>query len=425
MHDSQVTTIEDILGFLKFGGEFRQQNQKEAYDWTEETLVKFKYAYDLNRAEKGLLKQYIAKVTGYSRAQVTRLISQYVKTGKVQAHHGDRQTFAKKYGPEDVKLLAQTDELHNFPNGCALKKTLERMYKVFGRKEFEQLSNISAAHIYNLRATAEYQRVTKNYQKTKPHVVNIGERRKPDPNGKPGYLRVDTVHQGDKDGEKGVYHINTIDEVTQFEFIGACEKISEAYLKPLLLRLLDEYPFQIIEFHSDNGSEFINGVVCALLNKMLIQLTKSRARRTNDNALIEGKNGSIVRKWVGYGFIGQQHAGQINDFYFDYFNEYLNYHRPCAFAIEIADAKKKGKIRKVYRQQDYQTPYEKLKSLENAEQYLKKGITFEQLHKMAIRITDNEMAKLVQAQLLDLNENILKKVFASKSQQPQVLQKLG
>jgi len=109
----------------------------------------------------------------------------------------------------------------------------------------------------------------------------------------------------------------------------------------------------------------------------------------------------------------------------NYFNEYLNYHRPCAFAIEIADAKKKGKIRKVYRQQDYQTPYEKLKSLENAQQYLKKNTTLGQLYKIAIRITDNEMAKLVQAQLLDLNENILKKVFANKSQQSQYLQKLG
>jgi len=417
MHDSQVNTIEDIIGILKYGGTFEQKDYKEAYEWIEKTLIKFQYALKLTKKEKGMIKQYIEKITGYSRSQVTRLVAQYVKKGKIQAHYGHGHTFGKKYLREDVKLLAQTDELHNFPNGYALKKNLERMFTVFKQKAFERLSQISVSHIYNLRNTPLYQRFTKNYQKTKPHVSsNIGERRKPEPEGKPGYLRVDTVHQGDRDGEKGVYHINTIDEVTQFEFIGACEKISEAYLIPVLERLIAEYPFVIIEFHSDNGSEYINGVVCKLLNKLLIALTKSRSRRTNDNALVEGKNGGVIRKWIGYGFIEQIHAQRINTFYFEYFNEYLNYHRPCGFAREVQDPNKKGKIKKVYRYEDYMTPYEKLKSLKNAQQYLTSDTTLKKLSQTAMRITDNDMAKLVQAQLTDLNEAILRKVFKDKSQ---------
>ena len=426
MHDSQVNTIEDIVGIIKYSGEFEQQNQKEAYDWIEQTLVKFRYAISLNKKEKGAVRQYIEKITGYSRAQVTRLISQYVKTGRVQAHYGHRHEFGRKYTQEDVKLLAQTDELHNFPNGYALKKNLERMYRVFKENAFERLSQISVAHIYNLRHTPLYQRFTKKYEKTKPSVSrNIGERRKPAPEGRPGYLRVDTVHQGDRDGEKGVYHINTVDEVTQFEFIGACEKISEAFLKPLLEKLMAEYPFVIIEFHSDNGSEYINGIVAKLLNKLLIALTKSRARRTNDNALVESKNGSVIRKWIGYGFIEQSHAHRINIFYFDHFNEYLNYHRPCGFSRDLEDPNKKGKIKKVYRYEDYMTPYEKFKSLKNAKQYLKPDITLWQLNKTALRLTDNAMAKQVQDQLTALNDDIVKKTFKSKKQSYQGSQNRG
>jgi len=80
------------------------------------------------------------------------------------------------------------------------------------------------------------------------------------------------------------------------------------------------------------------------------------------------KNGWVLRKWMGYGHIGQRHAKGINEFYFDCFNEYLNFHRPCAFPMEVKD--KKGKIKKKYRYQDYMTPYEKLRSIPDARVYL-------------------------------------------------------
>ena len=140
-----------------------------------------------------------------------------------------------------------------------------------------------------------------------------------------------------------MYHINIVDEVTQWEYIGAVEKISEAHLVPLLVRLINQYPFAVFEFHADNGSEYINRQVARMLNKLLVTLTKSRSRQTNDNALVESKNGSIIRKWMGYGFIDQKHAGRVNDFYFDIFNEYLNFHRPCGFATEVKDKKVKSK----------------------------------------------------------------------------------
>ena len=139
-----------------------------------------------------------------------------------------------------------------------------------------------------------------SYQATRPTEVAIGERRRPEPNGRPGYLRIDTVHQGDLEGVKGVYHINAVDEVTQWQVVGAAAQISEAYLLPVLEAMLEQFPFRILGFHSDNGSEFINHTVAQLLNKLLIEQTKSRPRHSNDNGLVEAKNGAVVRKHMGY-----------------------------------------------------------------------------------------------------------------------------
>jgi len=406
MNDSPLKTIEELRKFLKSSTlfVFKGQKRTEIYEWVEDTIIKFDY-HILGKKDKGIIKQYLEKITGLSRAQVTRLITKQRKTGRVAIEKSNHRIFPKKYSDEDIWLLAITDELHDFPNGVMIKKILGRMFKEYRDSLYKNISNISVGHIYNLRKSVHYQRLTKKYEKTKPRVVNIGERRKPTPNGVPGYLRVDTVHQGDMGKLKGVYHINISDEVTQFEMAGAIEKISEAFLAPLLLKLINKFPFRVFEFHSDNGSEYVNHVVVNMLNKLLIKLTKSRSRQTNDNAQIESKNGSIIRKWIGYGFIGQKHAPEINDFYFDIFNEYLNFHRPCAFATETVD--KKGKIKKVYKEKDYMTPYEKLKSLPNYQLYLKAGITIEMLDKIAERKNDNEIAKEVQDRRYKLFNKIL------------------
>ena len=162
--------------------------------------------------------------------------------------------------------------------------------------------------------------------------------------------------------------------------------------------------FRIVEFHADNGSEFINRVVVRLLNKLLITLTKSRPRHCNDNALVETKNGAVLRKWMGYQFIEQKHAKKINEFYFGCFNEYINYHRPCGFATRLQD--QKGKVKKIYRPDDFQTPYEKLKSISESNKYLKEGISFATLDKIVYSKTDNEMAAAVQKHRSRLFEQI-------------------
>lgn len=395
MNDTQINTLKEVKEFLtqKNKVRFKYQNKIQAYSWIQDTLVKFEYIKQ-TKSDKGALRTYLALMTGYSRAQSTRLIAQYLRTGCVQITEYQRHSFSRKYEDSDLKLLAFTDELHEFPNGNAVKTTLKRLAVL--DPQYKSISKVSVSHIYNLRKKPAYQRITKRFEKTKWKYtpVTIGQRQKPQPQGRPGFIRIDSVHQGDRLKTKGVYHINSIDEVTQFEFIGAVKAPTEKHMLPLLEQLINAYPFRILGFHADNGSEFINQHVAAMLNKLLIKLTKSRPRHSNDNALIESKNGTIIRKWLGYGFIDSSNASRLNEFYFASFNHYLNFHRPCAFATHLIDAK--GKIRKIYPLKNYKTPYEKFKSLPRCRRYLKKGLSIKQLDHIANAHTDNQMAQIVQ-----------------------------
>ena len=202
---------------------------------------------------------------------------------------------------------------------------------------------------------------------TQARQVSIAERRKPDPRNRPGFLRVDTVHQGQRDGQAGVFHINAVDTVIQWEVVGCVPTICERHLLPVLEAILHQFPFRILGFHCDNSGEFINHLVAELLNKLLIEFTKSRPYRTTDNALVESKNGAVIRKHIGHGLIPAEHAEAFQKFLCNPLQSYLNFHRPCGFATVLYGAR--GKRRRVYRADDYRTPYEKLTSLPKWERF--------------------------------------------------------
>lgn len=396
---NNLNTIEQMEAFLT-GSQpiaFAVSGSKdERYQFVEKLLMRFNYGR-LKRREKGVVIRFLRKVSGYSRQQLTRMIHRYLEQGELKRQQKTVNGFGKFYTREDIQRLAQLDQRHDTPNGMMVKKLCERAYHQFDDLNYERLSHISVAHIYNLRQSADYKKHRCHYTKTKsPKGVMIGERRKPCANGQPGYIRIDTVHQGDCDGNKGVYHINAVDEVTQFEVVVSVEKISEAYLIPALKQLLTTFPFTIINFHSDNGSEYVNKTVAKLLKKLLIEFTKSRPRHSNDNALAEGKNAAVVRKTFGYTHIPQHYAQQLNQFNQQALNPYINYHRPCLYPTITVDSK--GKQKKTYEYKHMMTPYEKLKSLPDAQKYLKPDVTFNQLDDIARAMTDNEAADYLQQQ---------------------------
>jgi hypothetical protein len=371
-------------------GKFTVIDKTEAYAWIAVTLKGYNYR-KLSRHERGLVIAYIQKLTGYKQRQTNRLIAQWMKTTKLTRKVYKHHKFNGKYTRADCILLAQVDEAHSVLSGPATRLILEREYVQFGKPEYERLAGISVSHIYNLRKTYLYHQHAAVFTKTKGPKNTLGLRRKPEPNGKPGYIRIDTEHQGDgSNGEKGVYNINFVDEVTQWEFVACVPTICDRDMLPILEAILALYPFVIIEFHADNGSEYINKLVAKLLNRLHITLSKSRPRRHNDNALVETKNGGIIRKHMGYNHIPKDYAGAINSWYQQWFNTYLNYHRPCGFATTTVDHK--GKERKVYKPKDYMTPYSKLKSLPSADQYLKPNVSFAQLDRIAYLLSDTDYA---------------------------------
>lgn len=393
MQGGEKLSLEQMRALVEASSEvaFEGQRRSEIYSWVEQVLAGQQYRKQ-GRRVRGLLRQYVAKMTGLSRAQVTRLIGRYLDHGAVPETRYRRHRFAQRYTRADVAVLAGVDEAHETLSGPATKRILEREYNEFSQPEYERLAAISVAQLYRLRKRAAYRQRRARFTKTNPTQVVIGERRRPEPNGRPGYLRVDTVHQGDREGAKGVYYINSVDEVTQWQVVGCTPAISEAWLEPLLTSMLKQFPFVIRGFHSDNGSEFVNHTVAKLLEKLLIEQTKSRPRHSNDNGLVEAKNGAVIRKHMGYGHIAAPHAERIQYFYEEHFNGYLNFHRPCAQADVEVDSK--GKQRRRYKR--YQTPLETLLALPQPKQNLRRGVTIDALRAHGQRMSDTQAARQMQ-----------------------------
>ena len=407
MNDKQLLTLAQLQAFLNgtMAVDFSVAPD-ERYEFIARTVHRFAYRR-LKRAQKAVVLRFLERVSGYSRQQLTRLVKRGGERAPLtKRYHGSRTSFVRTYTSADVLLLAATDTLHGTLSGLATKKLMERAYRLFADARYERLAAISVGHLYNLRKQSSYQRHRRAWTKTRPVTVAIGQRRAPAPNNQPGYLRVDSVCQGDQDGLKGLYHINAADCVTQYEAVATCERISEAFLIPVLEALLLSFPFVILGFHSDNGSEYINHQVAKLLNKLLIEeQTKSRSRHSNDNALAESKNGAIVRKHWGYSHIPQRFATLVNAFCRDQLNPYVNFHRPCLFAETLTNTK--GRQRKRYPYNLMMTPYEKLKSLPNPDQFLKPNVTFEHLDAQATAMSDNEAAE----RLNKARATLLKTIF--------------
>ena len=263
------------------------------------------------------------------------------------------------------------DEAFGQPSGPATKRILWRQHHVFGDGRFERLAGISNGHIYNLRGRRAYRRARTTFRTTRGAPSPIGRRRRPRPEGRPGFVRVDTVHSGDRDGEKGAYIINMVDEVTQFQQLAAVRRITEHFMVPVLGALVGAFPFGVLGFHSDSGSEFINQRVAEMLNKLHVEdFTKSRPRRSNDNALVESKNGNVVRRWLGRSHIPASLAPHADAFLRDHLSPFLNHHRACLFAVEVEGAN--GRRRRKYPRELVMTPYEKLRSLPGADGFLKR-----------------------------------------------------
>ncbi len=298
---SESLSLPEIEAFLgaSDGVRFQGGSRSELYAWVERLVCPQEHAGQTPRV-KGLLRAYVERMTGLSRAQTTRLVGSYLKTGQVRARAAGGHRFQRRYTPADAALLATVDLAHDCLSGPA------------------------------------------------------------------------TRH------------------------------ISEAYLLPVLYNILHQFPFAILNFHSDNGSEFLNAQVARMLEKLRVEQTKSRPRHCGDNGLVEAKNAAIVRKHKGWGHIDPSHAERLNQFYTSFLNPYVNYHRPSA--QPETDIDPRGRKRTFCR--NWLTPLEKLLTLHRPQQYLKPGITLQTLRRIAAARSDTECATRLQTASTDLAQRL-------------------
>lgn len=239
MQNAERLTPEQIREFLQSsqGIEFVGQNRAERYEFVQRVLVAQEYAVQ-SKKQRGTIRGFLSKVTGLSLPQITRLIRKYRQSGVVEPRAYRRRRFPSKYTNRDVELLAEVDRAHGWLSGPATVRILKREFEQYGKAEYARLAGISVSHLYNLRHSNRYRKMAAEWKPTQPTAIAIGERRKPDPQGRPGFVRIDTVHQGDWEGAKGVYHINAVDAVTQWQVVGCVERINEQFLLPVLEAML-------------------------------------------------------------------------------------------------------------------------------------------------------------------------------------------
>lgn len=397
MNEAQVRTLQQVRQVLAGtqAMEFQAAADDEGrYAWIGSVLKRFDYPR-LRRTDRGPVLAYLQRLSGYSRAQITRLVNRWT-AGKalVKNYSAPRQPFARRYTTADVAVLVEVDRAMGTLSGPATACVLRRQRDLFKDERFERLGSISVGHLYNLRNSAGYRNQRVLLTKTRPSKNTcIGVRKAPAPEGRPGFIRIDSVHQGDLNGIKGLYHVNAVDCVTQWQVVASVQTISEAHLLSVIEQMLEQFPFEILGFHADNGSEYVNHKVARLLEKLRIEFTRSRPRHSNDNGLAETKNGAVVRKEFGYEHIHRRHAARFDTYCREYLNPFLNYHRPCLFATVMADPKKPGRIKRVYRPKDAMTPLDKLASLPNAASYLRPGVALLELQQLARALTDVQAAE--------------------------------
>lgn len=408
MNETRLETIEQIEQFLSASApiEFSANgDDSERYAHISRVLKRFDYPRRAKR-ERGVLHRYLQHTSGYSRAQITRLVTRWQRNRLAavplaKRYRAPAVPFVRKYTPADIELLVEMDKANEDVCGPAIAHLLQRAHRTYGDPRYERLAQLSVSHLYNLRKSAGYQAQRKSFTSTRPVKNAIGVRKAPGPEGRAGFVRIDTVHQGDLDGVKGVYHVTCVDAVSQWQVEACVQGISEAHLLPVLALIITQFPFVVLGFHSDNGSEYINHQVAKLLEKLRIEQTKSRSRHSNDNALAESKNASVVRKHMGYSHIPQEYAKPINVFYQETFNPWLNLHRPCLFATSVATPK--GKVVKRYRHEDVKTPLECLAQLAAAKLVtFKPDVTLAVLQAQANSQTDLAAAQAMQRAKSDL-----------------------
>jgi len=226
---------------------FQIEDTEEKYKLIAAVLKTPRYA-KLDKQNKGIVRRFLQAVTTTSRAQLTRLIARWMENRQILRRPAVRPEFTVRYTPEDIALLAATDAAHEDLSGPALCHILRREFEVFGNQQYQRLAGISVSHLYNLRSSPAYPSQQGPHRRA-PQIRSQGQAgispSRHCASGPQGRRRGDLLYQLRRYGHTVAEHrMCSHDQRTAHDASAGT--------------ILHQYPFRILGFHSDNGSEFLN-----------------------------------------------------------------------------------------------------------------------------------------------------------------------
>lgn len=192
MNETQLCTIEQIEQFLSGSAaiEFSTAgNDSERYAHISRVLKRFDYP-GRSRRERGVLRRYLEHTSGYSRAQITRLVARWqgnrlAPVPLIERYRAPAKPFARKYTAADIALLVEMDKAHEDVCGPAIVHLLRRAFREYGDVRYERLATLPASHLYNLRKSAGYRAQRIHFTQTRAVSNAIGVRKAPRRTGVP------------------------------------------------------------------------------------------------------------------------------------------------------------------------------------------------------------------------------------------------
>ena len=174
MQNAERLTLTEMQEFVEGSRavQWTACGREAIYDFLRRVLEAQHYG-QRSKAEKGVVRLFLGKLTGRSRAQLTRLIGQWNRRGRIAVRAAQRHRFPCRYTRQDITLLAAVDRAHESLSGPAVRRILQREYRVFGKPEFQRLAQISASHVYNLRRAGAYRQQRVLLRHTRARQVAI------------------------------------------------------------------------------------------------------------------------------------------------------------------------------------------------------------------------------------------------------------
>jgi transposase InsO family protein len=321
------------------------------------------------KAKKVILDEFCQN-TGYHRKYAIRLLSGPPPEKRQRQRERRRGV---TYSQEMLAVLTAVWEAAGYPWSVRLKALLP-LWLPWIRKRFrlrleveKQLRKISARQMDRRLAAQKTQRRRCLYGRTKPgyllkHHIPVKTDRWDVQT--PGFTEADLVsHSGNSASGEFAHTLNLTDIHTTWTESRAVLGRGEEPVQRALNQIARDLPFALLGVDSDNGSEFINWHLKRWCDQRQIQLTRGRPYKKDDNAHIEQKNWTHVRKLLGWDRYDTHEAvAELNDLYRKELRLWMNLFLP---SVKLVKKVRVGsKVRRVY--DGPRTPLERMQACPEA-----------------------------------------------------------